>query len=177
MNLIPAQSTAPASAPVDLAGQMKAAMRRLAKSVVIVTTRYRGQRMAMAATAVDSLSLEPPSLLVCVNRTASIFPALSGSAAFCINILARGHEPLAQLCGGQAKGEARFEKGEWAEGDDGVPCLEDAQASIFCRTDGEFFYGTHGIFIGRVGSIRVHGPVEPLIYADARYVGALLTAA
>jgi len=162
---------------VELAGQMKDAMRRLAKSVVIVTTRYQGQRMAMAATAVDSLSLEPPSLLVCVNRSASIFPALSGQAAFCFNILARTHEPLAHLCGGKAKGEARFEQGAWGEGPDGVPCLEDAQASIFCRTDGEFFYGTHGIFIGRVDSVRLHGPVEPLIYADARYGGALLSAA
>lgn len=161
----------------DLADQMKNAMRRLAKSVVIVTTRYQGERMAMAATAVDSLSLEPPSLLFCVNRTASIFPALSGKAAFCVNILARAHEPLAHLCGGQARGEARFAQGAWAEGPNGVPCLEDAQASIFCETDGEFFYGTHGIFIGRVQGVRLHGSVEPLIYADARYGGALLSAA
>lgn len=151
----------------------KAALRRLAKSVVILTTRFQGQRHAMAATAVDSLSMEPPSLLACVNRSASIFAAFEAKSPFCVNILARTHEALAQRCGGQVKGEARFAEGDWRERDS-VPYLADAQACIFCTNDGDFYYGTHGVFVGRVNDVALYGEVEPLIYADARYVGAHL---
>ncbi|MEO5325009.1 flavin reductase family protein [Mesorhizobium sp. CC13] len=157
----------------ELAIDTKAAMRRLAKSVVILTTRFEGQRLAMAATAVDSLSIEPPSLLACVNRTASIFTAFEAKSPFCVNILARTHEVLAKRCGGQVKGEARFAEGDWRERD-GIPYLADAQANIFCANDGEFYYGTHGVFVGRVTDVALFGSIEPLIYADARYVGAHL---
>ncbi|WP_378947206.1 flavin reductase family protein [Mesorhizobium sp. ANAO-SY3R2] len=157
----------------DLAIGTKAAMRRLAKSVVILTTRFEGQRLAMAATAVDSLSMDPPSLLACVNRTASIFTAFQAKSPFCVNILARNHEPLALRCGGQVKGEARFAEGDWRERDS-IPYLGDAQANIFCANDGEFYYGTHGVFVGRVTDVALFGTIEPLIYADARYVGAHL---
>lgn len=161
--------------PPALADTMALAMRRLAKSVCIVTTRHQGQRMAMAATAIDSLSLDPPSLLVCVNKTASIFPAFAARADFCVNILARPHQALAQRCNGPTKGEARFAEGAWQ--DDETPWLADAQAAVFCRQDGEFHYGTHGIFVGRVEAIRLHGAVDPLVYADGCYGTALLGSA
>lgn len=151
----------------SLAESMALAMRRLAKSVCIVTTRHEGQRMAMAATAIDSLSFDPPSLLVCVNRTASIFPAFSAKADFSVNILSQGQQHLAQRCNGPTKGEARFGEGAWV--DDEVPWLSDAQAVVACRHDGEFHYGTHGVFIGRVLDIRLYGEVDPLIYADGLY--------
>jgi flavin reductase (DIM6/NTAB) family NADH-FMN oxidoreductase RutF len=160
------------AAPPLLAETMALAMRRLAKSVCIVTTRHEGQRMAMAATAIDSLSFEPPSLLVCINRTASIFPAFSARADFCVNILSQAQQHLAQRCNGPVKGEARFGDGAWV--DEEVPWLLDAQAAVFCRHDGEFHYGTHGVFIGRVADIRLHGEVAPLIYADGLYGTAAL---
>lgn len=146
---------------------MALAMRRLAKSVCIVTTIHGGQRMAMAATAIDSLSLDPPSLLVCVNKTASIYAAFADGADFNINILADTQEHLAKLCHGPVKGEARFSDGAWFDGP--VPYLADAQAVVFCRKDGEFHYGTHGVFVGRVIDVRTHGAVDPLIYADGAY--------
>lgn len=162
----------PKDDPAFLADQMKGAMRRLAKSVVILTTRFEGARIAMAATAVDSLSMEPPSLIACINRSASIFPAFAARSPFCVNILGREHEALAHACGGKLKGEARFAEGAWGEHHNGVPFLEDAQASLFCDQDGEFFYGTHGVFVGRVAAVRLAGAPAPLIYADARYCGA-----
>lgn len=159
--------TAQLEIPPTLSDSMAPAMRRLAKSVCIVTVRHQGQRMAMAATAIDSLSMDPPSLLVCINRTASIFPAFTAKNDFCINILANGQQFLAEHCNGPVKGEARFEKGDWV--DDATPWLPYAQAAVFCRHDGEFFYGTHGVFVGRVSDVRIHGEVDPLVYADGVY--------
>jgi flavin reductase (DIM6/NTAB) family NADH-FMN oxidoreductase RutF len=157
---------APAAAPT-LAESMALAMRRLVKSVCIVTTVHEGKKMAMAATAIDSLSLDPPSLLVCINRTASIYPAFVAGMDFNVNILSDDHEGLAHLCHGPVKGEARFREGAWRE--DAVPYLADAQAVVFCSKDGEFQYGTHGVFVGRVKDVRLHGEIDPLIYADGAY--------
>lgn len=157
---------------VALADAMAQAMRRLAKSVCIVTTRHDGQRMAMAATAIDSLSFDPPSVLVCINKAASIFPAFSARADFNINILSQAQQHLANRCNGPVKGEARFGEGAWI--DDDTPWLADAQAVVCCRHDGEFHYGTHGVFVGRVLGIRLHGDVDPLIYADGLYGSTVL---
>src|SRR5262249_23281889 len=127
-------------------------------------------RHAMAASAVTSLSMEPPSLLICVNKTASIYPVLEGGSDFCINILSGSHEALSVACSGKEKGEARFAIGD-SRGDPHThtPFLGDAQASLICGMDGIHHYGTHGIFIGKVKRVHLHGDVYPLVYIDGRY--------
>ena len=138
------------------------------KSVATITTLYEGQRFAMVASTVDSLSLDPPSLLVCVNRTTSIFPALAARIPFCVNLLAEHHHTLAQHCA-KTSGEERFAKGDWLTHVNGVPYLADAQSNIFCKQDGHIDYGSHGIFIGRIADVVTSRNVEPLVYADGRY--------
>lgn len=151
-----------------LTGPMKQAMRRLAGGVVIVTSRLGSDRMAMVITAVNSLSLEPPSLLVCINRSGSMFAALTGGCPFCVNVLGEGHEGVARLCSTSDSGEPRLCQGQWEERD-GLPYLADAQAALFCANESQFHYGSHGIFIGRVRDILLSGDCRPLVYADARY--------
>jgi flavin reductase (DIM6/NTAB) family NADH-FMN oxidoreductase RutF len=153
----------------DIGEAMRVGLRRLAKAVVIITSRLEGERFAMAATAVSELSLSPPSLLVCVNQTASIHSPLASGAPFCVNILDSHQEDLAWLCSGRVKGEHRFSQGEWAEAESGVPLLRGAQASFVCLNDQNFVYGTHRIFIGRVVEVTTHGDVDPLVYVDQRY--------
>jgi flavin reductase (DIM6/NTAB) family NADH-FMN oxidoreductase RutF len=153
----------------DIAGALRTGLRRLAKAVVVITTRHEGTRYAMAATAVSELSMDPPSLLICVNKSASLDAPLSAGAGFCVNILHGDQLDVANTCAGQVKGEARFGLGNWAgEGED-HPWLEDAQASFACRQEAVMDYGTHRIFIGRVEAVRLHGEVDPLVYVDGRY--------
>jgi len=115
--------------------------------------------------------MDPPSLLVCVNRTASLHEPLEQGADFCVNILHRDHSEISAACSGKARGEARFAIGEWGAMPDGCPMLEDAQASFFCRNEQAMSYGTHRIVIGRVEAVRIAGEVDPLVYADGRYFG------
>ena len=156
----------------EIGDALKGALRRLAKAVVVITARHEGQRFAMAATAVSELSFDPPSMLACVNRTASLHAPLDAGAAFCINILHSSHEPIARSCSGAIKGEARFDAGDWRESATGVPYLADAQASIVCTQDRRVDYGTHAIFIGRVVEVFRDRDVSPLIYMDGRYCRA-----
>jgi flavin reductase (DIM6/NTAB) family NADH-FMN oxidoreductase RutF len=154
----------------DLAAQTRAALRRLASAVAVVTCRDGCGRHAMTATAVNAMSMQPPSMIVCVNRAAGFHAAISRADSFAINILHRSHERISTQCGGKARGEERFESGDWGE-EDGVPVLTDAQARVVCAKEARFEYGSHTIFVGRVISIGIHGGVDPLIYVDGRYTG------
>lgn len=153
-----------------LVARTKLALRRLASAVAVVTCRDGGRRHAMTATAVNAMSMEPPSMLVCVNRAAAFHTAISGAHEFAINILHRDQVPVSMACGGKAHGEERFGCGEWGE-EGGAPILAQAQARIVCATEARFDYGSHTIFIGRVVSVGIHGALDPLIYVDGRYAG------
>jgi flavin reductase (DIM6/NTAB) family NADH-FMN oxidoreductase RutF len=152
----------------ELAAQTKLALRRLASAVAVVTCRGSDARHAMTATAVNALSMQPPSMIVCVNRASAFHAAISQADNFAINILHRSQIEISTGCGGQVRGEDRFGYGAWGE-ESGVPILTDAQAHVVCAEDAKLDYGSHTIFIGRVTSIGLHGEIDPLIYVDGRY--------
>jgi flavin reductase (DIM6/NTAB) family NADH-FMN oxidoreductase RutF len=155
-----------------LRADMLLAMRRLARSVTVISCCDAEQRYSMSATAVDSLSTEPPSLLICINRGSSIYPPLAAGADFCVNLLAAQQQHIAIDCSGRLKGEDRFSTGNWQTSADGVPYLHDAQASLVCRQDGRFDYGTHTVFIGKLLEVKMSGDIDPLVYVDGVYTTA-----
>jgi flavin reductase (DIM6/NTAB) family NADH-FMN oxidoreductase RutF len=152
-----------------LVSNMKRALRRLAKSVTIIACEHGGKRFAITATAVAEVSLDPPSMLVCVNQRSSIYPALEMGCHFSINILHRSQSDIASVCGGSANGEDRFTYGRWTVADNNIPWLADSQASMLCRDVRAQAFGTHGIIIGHVFESYVAEAVEPLIYFDGSY--------
>ncbi len=156
------------SAADDVAAKLGIGLKRLAKAVVVITTRHKGARLAMAATAVSELTREPPALLVSANRTASLYQPQSQGADFCINVLRADQAEIARLTM-TAKGEDRFAIGDWQDDGQGTPYLRDAQASFFCRADAQMEYGTHAILIGQVSEVLIEGAVDPLIYADGGF--------
>jgi flavin reductase (DIM6/NTAB) family NADH-FMN oxidoreductase RutF len=161
------------SAPLPVTEQLRAGLRRLGKAVVVVTCWHEGRRWAMTATAVSELSMDPPSLLVCVNRSASLHGPLTAGASFCVNILHAGQQAVSQACSGAAKGEERFSEGRWDTGMCGTPYLREAQASFFCDYETHIEYGTHAVVIGAVREVDWHGDADPLIYLDGGYARAV----
>jgi len=158
----------------SLEGDFRAAMRRLAATVTVLSARNSaGERYGMTATAVTSVSAEPPALLACVNRSAALHAHLALGQPMCINLLHTGQAPISNAFSGAVDGEARFAAGEWREDEAGVPYLEDAQANLFCAIEAIHAYGTHGIFIGKVTAVRIRPVIDPLLYQDGRYARAL----
>ncbi|OAN66674.1 flavin reductase family protein [Sphingomonas sp. TDK1] len=153
-----------------LADETRRALRCLAQSVTVITCQHGGERAAMAATAINALSLDPPSLLACVHRNASMHAALRAAPRYAINVLQRRHEPLSKLCGGGARGEARFADNVWKDVD-GLPVLADAQAAFLCTLDRTIDYGSHTIFIGLVQAALAAEAIDPLLYVDGQYAG------
>jgi flavin reductase len=166
----------PADAPVaanPLVSQpFRDAMRRFATTVSIITCTHGGSRFGMSATAVTSLSVDPPSLLVCVNKTASTHRVMSRGGKFCVNVLRSVHAGLSQAFSGKIKGEDRFQLGNWKQTEDGLPFLDDAQANLFCEIVRVVDYETHTIFIAHVYSAKTQENVDPLLYQDGKYAVA-----
>jgi len=144
-------------------------MRGVAASVAVISTLGPDGPQAMVATSVTALSFDPPSLLVCINRSASLYPTLAGGAGFYVNILRGDHVALAMRCAGGAKGTDRFSSGAWRSDGDGVPYLSDAQAAARCSLAKHIDFGTHGVFIGVVSFAQSAETPDPLVYLDGRY--------
>jgi flavin reductase len=145
------------------------AMRRFTTTVSIVTCAHAGSRYGMSATAITSLSADPPSLLVCINKSAGTHRVMSRGGHFCVNVLRSVHVGLSQTFSGRMKGEDRFLHGHWGEVEDGLPFLTDAQANLFCEIVRVVDYETHTIFIARVHSAKISEDICPLLYQDGEY--------
>jgi flavin reductase (DIM6/NTAB) family NADH-FMN oxidoreductase RutF len=153
------------------ATDFRQAMRRVASTVNIITICVDGRPMGITATAMSSLAMDPPSLLVCINRTAALHAAIAGVSHFGVNVLHRDQQHLARMFADRAQADLRFSDG-WELDGAQPPRLHDAQAALTCRRTDHHQFGTHSIFIGVVEAVRVRGQVDPLIYLDGRYVSA-----
>jgi flavin reductase len=92
------------------------AMARLGAAVNIITTDGPAGRAGFTASAVCSVTDEPPTLLVCLNRSASVYPAFKANGVLCVNVLAAGHQSLSTLFGGRTPMDERFAAGRWRRG-------------------------------------------------------------
>jgi flavin reductase len=156
-----------------LDADFRKAMRTLTSAVCVVSATHAGRRFGMTATSVTSLSAEPPSILVCINRAASLHEPVSQSQRLCVNILRADQIELAQAFSSKITAERRFCHGHWRQNADDMPYLGDAQANIFCDVDAVCAYATHSIVIGKVTDVSVGDGVAPLIYQDGRYTVGL----
>ncbi|PLR64158.1 flavin reductase [Pseudomonas sp. QC2] len=151
-----------------LVNDFKQAMRRLTSTISLITTRHLGQPFGMAATAVQSVTADPATILVCVNRSASISTALEVSGRFAVNMLHLSHVDLVPVFSGQLKGQERFEHGQWVE-QHGVPVLADAQAALVCEVCEVATIGSHDVIFGRVLWVDTRVDISPLLYEDGRF--------
>ena len=92
----------------DITASFKLAMRRMTSPVCLITTRADDQLYGMTATAVQSVSADPPSLLICINRSASISRPLSLRGRFAVNVLRTAHADLVSIFSGKAENKDRF---------------------------------------------------------------------
>ncbi|MCD2182885.1 flavin reductase [Rhizobium sp. GN54] len=145
-------------------------MSRLGAAVNIVTTRSAEGPFGFTASAVCSVSDTPPTLLACINRKSSCFPAFEDARFFCVNTLAPGHEALSNLFGGKTAMAERFSAGRWIDGRTGAPVLADALVSFECELSHAFDEGTHRVLFGRVIDIRATDSDAALFYCARRYV-------
>ena len=137
-----------------LADRLKATLRGLPGPVALVTTvdPVGAAPQGMLASAVIPVSMDPPSMLVAINRSASMHPTLAAAGRFCINVLGTSQAGVLALFSKAELRAQRFESDQWRY-DAGLPWLPAACSSIFCRTASSSHFGTHELFIGEVTEV------------------------
>lgn len=149
----------------------RGAMRNLAGGVCVVTVGRGAERTGLTATSVSSLSLDPPCLIVCMDRAASAFPMLLAQGTFGVNVLGAHHRDVADRFAGRGgvKGAARYAGADWIALATGAPLLDDALAGFDCVVEKVDEWHSHAIVIGRVLAVHVPGDDRPLVYWRGDY--------
>jgi flavin reductase len=147
------------------------AMARLGAAVNIVTTDGPAGRAGFTASAVCSVTDDPPTLLVCMNRGSSAAAAVQGNGVLCVNTLGRGHEDISNAFAGFTglEGAERFNHGDWDKLGTGAPALRDAAVSFDCQVTEVLEKGTHLVLFAAVLEVRVSEAVGGLIYYSRGY--------
>lgn len=121
----------------------------------------------MTTNAFSSVSLDPPLVLVCFDRTSRTLPAVRRAERFAVNFLRAGDEELAQLFASKAVAKEKFREVAHAESH-GVPVLDAALAWLACDLDRLIDAGDHVIALGRVLDLRL-GAGDPLLFFRGEY--------
>jgi flavin reductase len=157
--------------------EFRDAMARLGAAVNIITTDGPAGKGGFTASAVCSVTDEPPTLLLCMNRNATAAPRLKENGVVCVNVVGVTQKEAAMVFAGVTKCpmEERFHAGTWTTLTTGAPALDGALESFDCRIAEIVEKGTHLVIFAEVEAIRLGRPEEHgLIYFGRDYhpVGA-----
>ncbi|KZL21292.1 NADH:FAD oxidoreductase [Pseudovibrio axinellae] len=146
-------------------------MSRLGASVHLLTSTGAAGRVGATVSSVCSVSDNPPTLLVCLNRTAKVNQIVKTNGVFSINTLIHDHTELSNVFAGQGElpMDERFAKGNWISLATGSPILNSARVSFDCQIKEVSEVGTHSVIFGEVVAARLGEVAPALIYLDRNY--------
>ena len=150
----------------------RGAMRHLAGGVSVITAGRAKDITGMTVTSVSSLSVDPPTLIVSINRESSSWPLIKRYGFFGVNILTADQLDIAERFTGKGglKGADRFAGAEWITRASGVPLLVGALAAVDCEVEDIVERHSHAIVIGRVLDMQVSTRTAALAYWQGQYV-------
>ena len=153
-------------------GGFRSAMRRLPGGVSVITVGRGKDITGMTVTSASSLSVDPATLIVSINRESSSWPLLKRHGSFGVNILNADQLDVAERFTGKdgLKGADRFAGAEWMTRASGVPLLVGALAAVDCEVEEIVERHSHAIVIGRVLDMQISTRTAALAYWQGQYV-------
>jgi 3-hydroxy-9,10-secoandrosta-1,3,5(10)-triene-9,17-dione monooxygenase reductase component len=151
----------------------RAVMGQFATGVTVVTTLDGDRPQGITVNAMASVSLEPPMVMIALDRRRFINPAIEAGGRFAINILAEGQQWLSDCFAGANVNPGRdaFCGASWDAGETGMPLLRGAIASLECRLVDRLETGDHHLFVGAVEAAHLQDEAAPpLLYHRRRYL-------
>jgi flavin reductase (DIM6/NTAB) family NADH-FMN oxidoreductase RutF len=147
--------------------EFRSVLGRFPSGVTVVTTKGPDDSdSGMTVSAFSSVSLEPPLVLICIEKTASAYQALTSSTGFVVNILSAGQEQIARRFA--IVDIDRFEGVGYSRSQNGFAVLDDALGLIECSTVAQHDAGDHTVIVGEVEAARA-GMGTPLLYYRGGY--------
>lgn len=149
-----------------------AGMRRIAYPVCIVSSCANGKNLAITVSSVTSVSVEPPSLLVCINKSSSMAQAISKESFLNVNFLNYSQRDLADICADKNKADVRFSNNAWLYDSNGSPYLDQCEMVAFCEVDSFVSQATHFVAFLSVKKVNMSdlNHLNPLIYQNRSYI-------
>jgi flavin reductase (DIM6/NTAB) family NADH-FMN oxidoreductase RutF len=156
--------------PSVTTGEYVAAIAQHVASVCVITTEVDGRRYGLTATAVASVSAQPPRLLVCINRKGLTHDRILEAGHFCVNVLNEHQEHVAKVFAGMG-GEIfdRFQEGRWTTLVTGAPVLEEASAVYYCEVGEVSDQYSHSVIFGDVVAVTHVEAQDTLLYGVRRF--------
>jgi flavin reductase (DIM6/NTAB) family NADH-FMN oxidoreductase RutF len=152
--------------PADYIG----AIAQHVSTVCIITTEFEGTRYGLTATAVSSVSADPPRLLVCINRSGKTHDMILRARRFCVNVLTEDQRDVAMVFAGMGgKDVDRFATGNWTTLRTGAPVLEGAAAALDCVLGENIDQASHTIFFGDVVAVVHRSGHDTLLYGGRQF--------
>ena len=151
----------------EITNKFRLGMRKFVYSVSVVSNIYEGKINAITVSSVTSVSLNPPSLVVSVNKNSSVHATLVRNSIFCVNMLTANQQDIAELCSDPTQSAKRAK--HFALPEKNTPLLSDAFLNIICKVDEIFEYHSHSLVIGIVRDVKSLENQESLIYQDGTY--------
>jgi flavin reductase (DIM6/NTAB) family NADH-FMN oxidoreductase RutF len=145
----------------------RAALSRFPSGITVVTSRGpTGDLHGITVSAFSSVSLNPPLILVCIEKTTGSHAAISETGLFVVNILAAGQDEISERF--SLPVSDKFEFVNHHPGVGNIPVLDDALVSLECRIKNNFDGGDHSIFVGEVETVSIRDG-SPLVYFHGNY--------
>jgi flavin reductase ActVB len=151
--------------PID-AARFKEAMSRFASGVTVVTTEHEGTPYGMTVASFASLSLDPPLVLVCIEKSVKTHDAIRAAGLFGVSILASSQADVSGRFA--SKAEDKFSGVGVRRGETGLPLIDGAICTLECRVHGQFPGGDHTIIVGEVLESQTSDGA-PLVYYRSAY--------
>ena len=146
---------------------LRRVMGHFATGVTVVTTRDKnGNPYGLTVNAFNSLSLNPPLVLVCLGKAAECYSFFAESGVFTVNLLSERQEKLSRRFA--TKGIKKFAGVKWRRGRNDVPLLDGAIGYIECKIINQYDGGDHTIYIGKIINAAAAGD-RPLLFFNGRY--------
>ena len=148
----------------------RAALACWASGVTVVTSAAGGRIHGMTVSAFSSVSLDPPLVLVCADKSSDTLALIEESRVFAVNILSAEQQALSNRFASKKDEHLRFAGLAWRPGGTGSPILPGVLAALDCRVVAAHDAGDHVIYVGSVETVEIFAGA-PLVYHAGSYHG------
>ena len=153
---------------MDIQEKFRTAMRGFFASVSVMALKNSNGVLAITVSSITSISLDPPSLLVCINKDSRIHSELLEGELVSINLLTKDQQHISEKCSNSLLEGERFDQEFWDI--ENIPIVKNAQANFLCKISNMIDHGTHSILLLDVQDVEHLDKINTLSYINGKYV-------
>ena len=146
--------------------ELRRAYGRFPTGVAAMCALEDGRPVGMAASSFTAVSIDPPLVSVCIQRTSSTWPRLRNRPLLGVSVLAEGQDAACRALAGSGD---RFADVSWDEGDDGAVLVRGAAVWLQCTLHEEVAAGDHEIVVLQVRGMHTLPDIEPLVFHGSQF--------